>query len=247
MIARRALAAAAMAACCAAAAEPLRVLSAGALEPALAAALERWRSEGGGEVSVSYATAPRIAERLAAGERPDVLLAPSRMVEELDGAGRLAAKPVTVGSVAVGIAVRDGAPVPAIRDEDSFRENVLAADTIVFNRASTGLHMERLLARMGLLAEIEAKTLRFPDGDGVLRRIAAGSGREIGFAAATEIALFRDRGVRSAGPLPEGLQNRTTYAAGLLSGANGDAEGQRLLAFLDTPVSRAAMARAGVE
>ncbi len=226
---------------------PLRVLSAGALEPALSAVLERWRSEGG-EVAVAFATAPRIAERIAAGERPDLVLAPQGFVERLERAGELAAGPVVVGSVGVGIAVREGAPVAAIRDEASLREHLLAADAVVFNRASTGLHMERLLDRMGLAAEIEAKTLRFPDGDGVLRRIAAGGGKEIAFAAITEIALFRDRGVRFVGPLPGGLQNRTTYAAGLLSRAGGNAEAaRRLLAFLGTAASRAAMAGAGVE
>jgi molybdate transport system substrate-binding protein len=232
----------------AAAGEPVRVLSAGALEPALAAALEAWRSEGGGEVAVGFATAPRIAERMAAGERPDLLLAPQRMIEELERADGLAAKPVTVGSVGVGIAVRAGAPVPAIHDENSLREHLLAADAVVFNRASTGLYMERLLARMGLTAAIEPKSVRFPDGDGVLRRIAAGGGgSEIAFAAATEIALFRQRGVQFAGPLPDGLQNRTTYAAGLLRGANAGAEAQRLLSFLGSAASRTAMAAAGVE
>ena len=251
MIARRALLVVSLAsihAAAAAAAEPLRVLSAGAVEPALAAALERWRSsDGGGEVAVFFATAPRIAERIAGGERPDLLLATSRMIDELERAGKLAAKPVTVGSVGVGIAVRAGAPVPEIRDEASLREHLLAADAVVFNRASTGLYMERLLDRLGLLSAIEAKAVRFPDGDGVLRRIASGSGREIAFAAATEIALFWERGVRFAGPLPDGLQNRTTYAAALLDGGSPNAEAQRLLAFLDSPASRSAMAEAGVE
>lgn len=249
MTARRALAIAAFAACCAASAAgaPLRVLSAGALEPALAAALDRWRSQGGADVAVTFATAPRIAERLAAGEAPDVLLAPRRMVEELERAGKLAAEPVTVGSVGVGIAVRAGASAPAINDEASLREHLLAADAVVFNRASTGLYVERLLARLGLAAIVEPKAVRFPDGDGVLRRIAAGSGREIAFAAATEIALFRERGVQLVGPLPDGLQNRTAYAAGALNGADGGSEGRRLLAFLGSAASRAAMARAGVE
>jgi molybdate transport system substrate-binding protein len=220
------------------------VLSAGAVEPALAASLGRWRSEGGGDVAVAFATAPRIAERLAAGERPDLLLAPQSLIERLWRAGELAAEPAVVGSVGVGIAVREGAPVPAIHDEASLREALLAADAVVFNRASTGLYMERLLDRMGLAAAVEAKTVRFPDGDGVLRRIAAGSGKEIAFAAATEIALFRQRGVRSVGPLPDGLQNRTAYAAGLFSGG---AEARRLLAFLGTAASRSAMAEAGVE
>jgi molybdate transport system substrate-binding protein len=233
----------------AAAAEPVRVLSAGAVEPALRAALEGWRSGGGGEVAVAFATAPRIAERLASGERPDLVLAPQGLIERLERAGDLAGQPVTVGSVGVGIAVRAGAPVPAIRDEASLREHLLAADAVVFNRASTGLYMERLLERMGLASAIESKAVRFPDGDGVLRRIASGSGdREIAFAAATEIALFRERGVRFVGPLPDGLQNRTTYAAALLGGGGGpSAEAQRLLAFLDSAASRSAMAEAGVE
>lgn len=248
MPARRALAIAALAATGAAApAEPLRVLSAGALEPAIAAALDRWRSGGGADVAVAFATAPRIAERLASGERPDLLLAPDALIERLGRAGDLAGAPVAVGAVGVGIAVRAGAPVPAIHDEASLREHLLAADAVVFNRASTGLHMERLLERLGLARAMEAKAVRFPDGDGVLRRIAAGDGREIAFAAATEIALFRERGVRFVGPLPDGLQNRTAYAATLLRDGARRAEAQRLLAFLDTAPSRAAMAEAGVE
>ena len=248
MIARRALVVAGLMPFGAAVAtEPVRVLSAGALEPALSVALERWRSEGGGEVAVTFATAPRIAERLAAGERPDLLLAPQGLMERLERAGDLATKPVTVGSVGVGIAVRAGAPVPAIHDEASLREHLLAADAVVFNRASTGLYMERLLDRLGLTEAVAPKAVRFPDGDGVLRRIASGSGREIAFAAATEIALFRERGVRFAGPLPDGLQNRTTYAGALIGGGRGSAEGQRLLAFLETAAARAAMAEAGVE
>jgi molybdate transport system substrate-binding protein len=249
VVARRALVVAGLAvAGAASAAEPVRVLSAGAVEPALKAALERWRSEGGGEAAVAFATAPRIAERIAAGERPDLVLAPQGLIERLQRAGDLAGMPVIVGSVGVGIAVRAGAPVPAIRDEASLRENLLAAEAVVFNRASTGLYMERLLERMGLAPAIEAKAVRFPDGDGVLRRIASGNGREIAFAAATEIALFRQRGVRFAGPLPDGLQNRTTYAAALLGGGGErNAEAPRILAFLDSAAARAAMAEAGVE
>ena len=248
MIARRALVVLGLATTGGAvAAEALRVLSAGALEPALSAALERWRSTGRGDVSVALATAPRIAERMAAGERPDLVLAPRGLIERLERAGNLAAEPVAVGSVGVGIAVRAGAPVPAIQDEASLREHLLAADAVVFNRASTGLYMERLLDRMGLTPAIEAKAVRFPDGDGVLRRIAAGDGREIAFAAATEISLFRERGVRFVAPLPDALQNRTAYAAALLNGGTRIAEGRRFLAFLGSAASRTAMAEAGVE
>jgi molybdate transport system substrate-binding protein len=138
-------------------------------------------------------------------------------------------------------------PIPAIRDEASFRAALLDADAIVFNRASTGLYVEGLLERLGLTAALSAKTVRFPDGDAVLRRIAGGTGREIAFAATTEILLFRDRGVQLTGPLPGALQNRTLYAAGLLAMADASDTARQLLAFLETAGSREAMAAAGVE
>ncbi|MDB5376823.1 MAG: hypothetical protein JWR00_1269 [Rubritepida sp.] len=227
--------------------EPAHLLSGGALEPAVSAALVRWRAQGGGEVRVDFATAPRIAARLESGEAPDLVLAPQGLMEGLSRAGRLAGPPVTLGAIGVGIALRDDAPDPAIRDEASFRAALLDADAIVFNRASTGLYVEGLLDRLGLTAALSARTLRFPDGDAVLRRIAGGTGREIAFAATTEILLFRQRGVRLAGPLPGALQNRTLYAAGLLRKADPNDTARQLLAFLETAASREAMVAAGVE
>ncbi|WP_426956263.1 substrate-binding domain-containing protein [Muricoccus radiodurans] len=245
MIARRPLLAASLAPLAAQAADPVRILSGGALEPAVHAALGLWTAAGGTPPNVAYATAPRIAERMAAGDQPDLVLAPVSTVAALNRSGKLVAAPVALGSVGVGIAVRDGAPVPRIADEAALRAELQAADAVIFNRASTGLYMEGLLARLGLDVALAPKTIRFPDGDGVLRRLASGTGREIAFAAATEIALFRQRGVRLVGPLPEPLQNRTAYAAGLFPGDNPDAA--RLLAFLDSPEARAAMRDAGVE
>jgi molybdate transport system substrate-binding protein len=165
-------------------------------------------------------------------------------VDGLAQAGRLRRPPVALGSVGVGIAIRVGGPEPAIRDEASLRAEIAAAEAIVFNRASTGLYMDRLFARLGLTEAVTPKAVRFPDGDAVLRRIAAGSGREIAFAAMTEIGLFRDKGVRMVGPLPDGLQNRTPYAAALLSAAEAPV---RLVEFLASPAIRAAMVEAGLE
>jgi molybdate transport system substrate-binding protein len=223
------------------AAEMVQVLSGGALEPAVSAVLRLWR---GGEVRVDFATAPNIAARLEAGETPDLVFAPQGLIDGLARGGRLVGPRVRLGAIGVGIAIRANAPDPMIRDEASFRTALLGADAVVFNRASTGLYVEGLLERLGLTTALDAKIVRYPDGDGVLRRIAGGSGREIAFAATTEILLFRDRGVRLAGPLPGALQNRTVYAAGLLATTD---TALRLLSFLDSAPARQALAAAGVE
>ena len=214
---------------------PVSVLSGGALEPPLRAALALWP---GAPPDITYSTAPVIAQRLLAGERPDLLLAPLPLFQ----ASHVAVPVVPLGGVAVGVALREAAADPGITDEANFRAAVLAAAALVFNRASTGLYMEQLFARLGLTAAVAAKSVRFADGDAVLRRIAAGQGREIGFAATTEILLFRGHGVRLAGALPAGLGNSTVYGGGALTPL-----GAPLLEFLASGPARAAMQGAGLE
>jgi molybdate transport system substrate-binding protein len=240
MLRRRHLLALALAPAAAAAQSPLRLLSAGALEPGVAELLRLWHARGGVPVRHAFNTAPRIAERLAAGEQFDVLFATRPLVEGLGP--RLLAPAHPLGSVGVGIAIRQGAPAPAITDEASLRAAVEAANAVVFNRASTGLYMDRLFARLGLTASVAPKEVRFPDGDAVLRRIAGGSGQEIGFAAITEILLFRDKGVAFPGPLPPALQNRTAYEAALLA-----EPARAFFAFVSSAEARAALVAAGID
>jgi molybdate transport system substrate-binding protein len=89
---------------------------------------------------------------------------------------------------------------------------LLSADTVVFNRASTGIYVEAMLQRPGITDAVRAGTV--PDGASVMRRLLAGTAqRELGFGAMTEISLFRDQGLQLVGPLPAPLQNFTTYVA----------------------------------
>ena len=220
--------------------QPLRLLSAGALEPGVAELLRLWHAKGGAPVQHGFNTAPRIAERLAAGEAFDVLFATRPVIETLGP--RLLAPAHPLGTVGVGIAIRQGATAPAITDEASLRAAVEAASAVVFNRASTGLYMDRLFARLGITATVAPKEIRFPDGDAVLRRIAGGTGSEIGFAAITEILLFRDKGVAFPGPLPAPLQNRTAYQAALLA-----EPARAFFTFATSTEAKSALVAAGID
>jgi molybdate transport system substrate-binding protein len=221
----------------------VRVLSAGAVEPGLDAAVARFRAAGGGPVTIAYATAPQLRERLAAGESPDLLIAPVALVNELVAAGRLAGERATLGRVGIGVAVRAGAPVPEIGDLAGFRRAIEDAERVVFNRASSGLHLERLFERLGLTALVTPKAVRVATGAEVLQHLIAGSGREIGLAPMTEIRMVPT--VRFVGPLPAEVQSFTAYAAALLPG--GPPAAAALFAHLAGPEARAALDAAGVE
>src|SRR5437763_12759275 len=76
----------------------LKVLSAGAVEPGLEAFAEMVKRETGHDLKIQFNTAPQIAQRLAAGEPFDVVIAPPDTIAQGVRDGKLAADTrVTVG------------------------------------------------------------------------------------------------------------------------------------------------------
>lgn len=226
----------------------LNVLSAGAVEPGLVDAAELFRNKTGHHVHIRFATAPAIRQRMSADETADVVLAPPAVLDDLVKAGKVAPQDrVRVGRVGVGVAVRNGAPVPDVSTTDTLKRAVLEAETLVYNQASTGNYVEGLLRRLGLAEELQARTKRYPDGDAVMHHLLAGRGREVGFGAITEILLYKDKGLRFVGPLPADVQNYTTYAAVLVPAAANSAGGKEFLLFLQGAEAKSAFASRGIE
>ena len=221
----------------------IQVLSAGALEPGLEVAVQNFRSASSQAVRIRYGTAPRLRDQLQDGAPPDLFIAPMPMLTEMAQVGRLAGRPVPLGRVGVGMAVRVGAAVPVVEDAEGLRRALGQAQAVVFNRASTGLYLDRLFEQMGLTAMVSAKARRYAAGADVMEHLLRGSGDELGFGAIPEIRMVRE--LRYAGPLPADVQSYTTYGAALLP--DGPAAAAVLLQWLAGVESRAAFDAAGIE
>lgn len=229
------------------AAAEIKVLSAGAVEPGLKAAAAAFQKSSGHQVSITFNTAPQIRKRLESGEVHDVVLAPPAVIEEFAKAGKLAQERANVGRVGLGAAVRPGAPAPDLSSAETLKKSVLEAESIVFNRASTGLYFENLLKKMGIYGEVEKKTTRYADGASVMEHVLKGKGREIGFGPITEILLHKAQGLRLVGPLPPEVQNFTSYTATVMNGAKSTAAAQEFVRYLGTPAAKALFTAAGIE
>jgi molybdate transport system substrate-binding protein len=225
----------------------IKVLSAGAVEPGLKAAVSAFRKESGHEVKLTFNTAPQIRKRIGDGEVHDVVIAPPALIDEFSKTGKLAPQRADVGRVGMGVAVRPGAPVPDISSAEALKKSVLDADSIVYNRASSGFYFEGLLKKMGVYDQVEKKTARYADGAEVMDHVLKGKGREIGFGPITEILQHRDRGLKLVGPLPAEVQNYTSYAAGVMSGAPSAAAAQDFVRYLGTPAAKKLFVAAGIE
>src|SRR6267154_1073555 len=217
----------------------IRVLSAGAVEPGLKAAAAAFQKHSGHSVNIVFNTAPEIRKRIGAGEAFDEVIAPPAALDEFAGAGKVAAERANLGRVGMGVAVRPGAPVPDISSSDALKRSVLEADSIVFNRASSGIYFENLLKKMEIYDKVQAKTTRYADGAAVMEHVLKGKGREIGFGPVTEILQHREKGLKLVGPLPPEVQNYTSYSAAPMAAAANAGPAKAFVRYLGSPESKA--------
>ena len=229
-----------------AAAAEITVLSAGAIQPGLAAAAAAFEKQTGHAVKITYATAPQIAARVGGGETFDVVIAPPAVLDELANAGKLGDR-LSVGRVGVGVAVRAGARVPDISSAEALKRSLLAAESLVFNRASTGMYVETLLKNMGIYEQVAGKTTRYADGTAVHEHVLKGQGREMEFGAIPDILLHRDEGLRLVGPLPAEVQNYTSYAAAPMTAAPSAEVARTFVRFLGSAAAKALFTASGIE
>jgi len=143
--------------------------------------------------------------------------------------------------------VRQDASLPRIADVNAFRDSLLSAESIVYNQASTGIYLETLFDRLGIEAEVRAKSTRYPDFAAVLDHLSKGKDREIGLGATTVIIENEKVGVKFAGPLPEEIQNYTAYAAAVTGGSEARELAQQFIRYLSSPAARSLLSGAGIQ
>lgn len=225
----------------------ITVISGGAIEPGIKAAAAAFEKQTGHKVTITFQTTPQMRKRVAAGDTFDVIVAPPVAVKEFLEAGRVEAGGVDVGRVGSGVAIRPGAPRPAIATVDDIKKTVLEAESIVFNTATTGLYFENLLKKWGIYEQVQGKAARYTTGAEVMKHALKGKGREVAFGPITEILLEKEHGLILVGPFPPEIQNYTSYIATPMSAGTQKALAQELVKFFGGPVGKPLFVAAGIE
>jgi molybdate transport system substrate-binding protein len=226
----------------------IRILSAGAVETGLQALAPVVKREMGHDLKTEFNTTPQIAQRIAAGEAFDIVIAPPDTIARAAKDGKVVAETqVPVGRVGGGIVVRSGASAPDIATVDGLKRALLAADSVVYNTASSGIYLDKLFEKMGILEQLKPKTTRYPGGSEVMAHVSKGKGNEIGFGAITEIKAYEPKGVRFVGPLPADVQNYTSYDAVMMTATTSPEAAKAVLKRIATPAGKAAFTSNGVE
>ena len=217
------------------------VMSGGAVKSAFTAATDAWSQQQGLKVSATFAPAGELRRKVTAGEVADILVVPSENLAEYDKAGAiLPATRRDLGAVAIGVAVRQGAPKPDISTPESFKKTLQQAKSLTYmdpTRGTSGKHVdEQVLQRLGIRDEVRAKT-RFGEGGYIADKVAKG---EVELALHQMTEMLPVPGIEIVGPLPRELQKETVYSAVIMKGAKNPKEAEALLAYLVSPEGRKA-------
>jgi len=219
-----------------ASAQTLKVLTAGAFKQVVVALVPALEAKTGMRVEIDNDTAGALVRKVQAGEPFDVLVLPPNGLATLGKEGLVDAGSIKpVARVGIGVAVKAGSPRPALETVEQFKEAVLRARKVAYidpaSGGSSGIYLSGLFERLGIAADVRAKAVLVPGGL-VAERLVSG---EADLAIHQVSEILPVRGVELVGMLPEGVQNYTTYAAGVSAKSRYAAAGRVLLQTLTSP------------
>ena len=227
----------------------LMVMSARAVKSAVTELAQQFFRETGCAVAFDFAPVGAIEKKLAAGARADVVILSAAAIDSLDNAGHIIPRSRHVlGRTSIGVAIRDGAPLPDIATPEAFKALLLSAEKIAVSDVAVGgtaaRYLPQLFERMGIAATLEPKLLRCAGGDDVTERVARGEAA-IGMTFISEMLAIRGATVVGALPAPYG--NDTAYCAAVMTTANATGAASDFIAALVEPRTHDIWRAAGFE
>jgi molybdate transport system substrate-binding protein len=226
---------------------PVKVRTAGALRSGTTLCAEKFRAQFNQTFAASFTHGPHIEVELTNGTCDgDIVGLMDDAIADGIAKGLLDTRRVPVGSIQIGVAIREGAERPDISTMDLFVAALRSADTLIYTTAASGEYMAGALTELGFIRRFEDKTVRYASGGEVNARLMAGKAkRELAFGVATE--FLANPKVVYLGPLPKEIQHPSPYEFAALKGRAGDPRVRQVLDFFDTAEARQIFASTGVD
>lgn len=199
----------------------------------------------GGRMAIHWAPTTVIMKSLAEGETADAVLVLSDAMDRLVAEDRVEPESrVDVVRSRYGIAVKAGAPYPDIATVEALKRTLVEARSVAYSRTgASGIYFAGLLPRLGLADAVNARATIIPQGF-TAEKLVSGEA-DIAVQQISELMVVP--GIEVVGPLPDPVQEMTTFAAAILRGAADRDGAVRFLAGLTTPQAAEAYRTSGLE
>jgi molybdate transport system substrate-binding protein len=223
----------------------IKVLSGNGAKAAVRELCTQFERATGNKINLHFEVNADIQKKIEAGEAFDVAVLNPPVIEALSKEAKIVTgSRADIGRAGLGVAVREGSPKPDISSVDAFRRTLLAAKAVAYpGKGASGLYFVSLLDRMGIKAGMQSK-LKPMEAEDTVEVVARGDA-DLVVVVATRIVDVG--GVDMVGPIPEELQTKIGFAAGLSTSAKEPDAAKALIRFLTAPSAAATLRAKGVD
>jgi molybdate transport system substrate-binding protein len=226
----------------------VRILTAGAFKPVVTALAPQFEKTTGHTLIIDNDTAGGLTKRIEAGEAFDVVFLPPTAMGTLTSKGFVATEgQANVARVGIGVAVKEGAPVPEIGTTDAFKTALQRAKAIAVidpkAGGSSGIYLADLFQKWGMTDALKAKLVLVPGGLVATRLL----NDEADLALHQISEIIAVKGAKLVGPLPAEIQNFTVYRAGLAAKSTTRTPAAAFIELMQSPSAKAILQDKGME
>lgn len=221
----------------------IKVLSGNGPKAAVRELCAQFEKVTGNTIDLRFGVNVDVKKKIEAGERFDVVIGNPPIIDALIMEGAVIGPRADIGRSGLGVAVRAGEAKPDIATVDLFKRALLAAKAVAYpGRGASGIYFVSLLDRLGIKGEMQGK-LKPMEAEDTVEVVARGEADMV-VVVATRISDVP--GVEFVG-IPEELQTKIGFAAGLATSAKDSEPAKALIRFLTAPAAAMTLRAKGVD
>src|SRR5215467_15256133 len=221
--------------CSAAGAAEVTLIAPGGIRAAVQQMIPAFERATGHKVNATFGSGGGTKERVMKGEPFDVPIVQLPLEPVIASGHVVAASETPLANVAVGVAVRTGAPKPDISTADAVKRLLLGSNAISYPNAASGaaagVSFNETLQKLGIGDAMEPKIKIAQGGRGAMELLAKGE-VDIGLTFISEI--ITEPGVEVVGPLPRDISTPTVLVGYVSTYAKDPAAARALLRYLSS-------------
>lgn len=230
-----------------ASAADIKLLTAGAFKPVALELVPEFEKRTGHKVTIENDTAGGLAKRIAAGEHFDVIVMPPAGMAQFLGNKVVQSSGKPLVRSGIGVAVKQGTPLPDISTVDAWKQSLLSARAVAYidpeSGGSSGIYLSKLFEKMGIAEQLKPKSVLVRGGL-VAEKVVSGDAT-IGMQQTSEILVVP--GAVLVGPLPLDVQHYTLYSGGISTASREPAAAAALLRALADPDNLPILKKKGMD
>src|SRR5215467_6912674 len=234
--------------CSAAGAAEVTLIAPGGKRAAVQQMIPGFERATGYKVNATFGSGGGTKERVIKGEPFDVPIVQAPLEPVIVSGHVVAASETPLANVAVGIAVRTGAPKPDISTADAVKRLLLGSNAISYPNAASGaaagVSFNETLQKLGIGDAMEPKIKIAQGGRGAMELLAKGE-VDIGLTFISEI--ITEPGVEVVGPLPRDISTPTALVGFVSVHSKEPDAAKALLRYLSSPEAAVVYKQRGMQ